>query len=107
MEWDQINKLMEYPEEIKAPADFTLNLMKEIRRIKVDRFNPAPLYRAWGISLIASAIALMIINVSGFQREIDYNRFLEKSTTIQRNITLSVDETSRTIQQIFNNIIEK
>ncbi len=107
MEYEKISNLLEFHEEVKAPPDFTLNIMKEVRRIKKDKINPALYYRAWGISLIAASAALLIINVSGIHGEPDYNIFLEKTSIVQRSITLSVDETSRTILQIFNNITDK
>ena len=107
MEYEEINSLLEFHEEIKAPPDFTLNIMKEIRRIKEERINPAPYYRAWGISLIAASVALLIINVSGIQKEPGYHIVLEKTSVVQRSITLSVEETSRTILQMFNNINDK
>ncbi len=102
-----MNKLLEYHEEVKPPENFTLNIMKEIRTIKLTKPNPILFYKSWGISLIAASVALFIINISGFTVETDYSNIFEKTNYIQNKITLSMDETSNTILNMFNTIIKK
>jgi len=98
--------LLAFPEEIKAPENFTLNIMKQVKRIKGKESNSSFSYRAWGTSLIAAAIVMLMLNAAGLNGELNVHKVLEKSTMLQRSITLSVDETSKTILQLFDSILK-
>lgn len=106
MEYEGLEKLLEFHEKVSVPEDFTWSVMKKIRKINKDRKKTAHFYRGWGVSIIAAAVALLIINISGFNGEAEFSIFLEKSIVWQENINQSITETSSLILEAFNNIIE-
>lgn len=97
-------RLLSFQEEIKAPESFTRNVMSQVAKLRKKEQNKASLYRAWGKSFIAAALIMLMLNRVGLHMHLDYQKLSDKTNIFQRSIILSVDKTSKSIQQLLDNI---
>ncbi|MFZ5968633.1 MAG: anti-sigma factor family protein [Bacillota bacterium] len=90
--------------QIKAPDTFTMDVMHKINDLTVTKIYEKPTHRMWGASLIAAGLLMVFLNVSGLSKEIKFEKVWDETASLQRNILLSTDETSKTITRILNGI---
>ncbi|MFT9494294.1 anti-sigma factor family protein [Anaerosolibacter sp.] len=101
---EALHQLLDFPLEIKAPPDFTLAIMAEIQKIHRKPRPNLVSYKGWGRSLVAAGILMLVINVAGVSKHIDYGQIIHKTSAVQENIVFSMDEVNRNISRVFNNI---
>ncbi len=99
-----LHRMLDLPAQIKAPPDFTFEVMAKVQKIHRKRERPNALYKGWGRSLVAAGILMIVINVAGISNHVNYNQVLYKTSVIQKSIIFSMDEVNRNISRLFNNI---